>query len=73
MKQHVEELLARIQALQEEVEEEYRQKREEFDRKRAELAGELLRQQRRYKVGLFRFLARTRWRVVLTAPVIYLG
>ena len=73
MKQHVEELLARIQALQEELEEEYRQKREEFDRKRAELAGELLRQQRRYKVGLFRFLFRTRWLVVLTAPVIYLG
>ena len=73
MRQHIEELLLRIQALQDEVEEEYRQKREEFERKRSELAEEFLRQQRRYKVGLFRFLRRTRFLVVLTAPVIYLG
>jgi len=73
MKQQLDELLARIRALQEEVEEEYRQRREEFDRKRLELAEELARQQRRYKIGLFRFLIRTRLLVVLTAPIIYLG
>lgn len=73
MKQHLDELLARIRVLQEEVEDEYRQKREEFEQKRLELAEELLRQQRRYKIGLLRFLARTRLLVVLTAPVIYLG
>lgn len=60
MKQHIDELLARIQALQDEVEEEYRRKREEFERKRSELAEEFLRQQHRYRVGLFRFLRRTR-------------
>ncbi len=73
MGQRLDELLARIRALQEEVEEEYRQRREEFERRRLELAEELLRQQRRYKIGLFRFLRRTRLLVALTAPVIYLG
>lgn len=73
MKQTLNELLLRIQTLQEDVEEEYRQRREEFDRRRAELAGELLRQQRRYKVGLLRFVVRTRLLVALTAPLIYLG
>jgi hypothetical protein len=73
LKQHIEELLLRIQVLQDEVEEEYRRKREEFEQKRLELAEEFLRQQRRYKIGLFRFLRRTRLLVALTAPVIYLG
>ena len=56
MKQHLEELLARIRVLQEEVEESYREAREEWERKRKELAGELLRYQRDYKVGLWRFI-----------------
>ena len=73
MKQQLDELIARIASLQEEIEEEYRQRREDFERRRRELAGELLRQQRRYKVNLFRFLRRTRLLVALTAPVIYLG
>jgi hypothetical protein len=73
MKEHLDELLARIGALQDEVEDIYRQAREELDAKRARLAAEFLRQQRRHKVGLLRFLARSRPLVVLTAPVIYLG
>lgn len=73
MKQHLEELLARIRALQEEVEEAYRQAREELDRQRRELAGEFLRRQREYKVGLLRFIIQARPLVLLTAPVIYAG
>lgn len=73
MKQHIDELLARIEALQNELEEEYRKTREEWTQKKAELADEFLRQQRRYKTGLFRFLIRSRLLVVLTAPVIYAG
>ena len=73
MKQHIDELLARIDALQNELEEEYRKTREEWTQKKAELADEFLRQQRRYKTGLFRFLIRSRLLVVLTAPVIYAG
>lgn len=73
MKQQLEELLVRIRALQEEVEDSYRERREEWERMRLELAGELRRRQRRYKIGLWRFLAGARLQVVLTAPVIYLG
>ena len=73
MKKHIDELLQRIQSLQEELEEEYRKRREDLDENRAQLAEEFLRTQRRYKMGLFRFLFRSRFLVVLTAPVIYAG
>jgi hypothetical protein len=55
MKQHIDELLARIETLQNELEEEYRQAREDWEQRKQELADEFLRQQRRYKTGLFRF------------------
>lgn len=73
MKQSLEDLLERIRVLQEEVEEEYRLRREEWERRRIELAGDFLRQQRRYKIGLLRFWRRSRLLVLLSAPVIYLG
>lgn len=73
MKQHLDELLERIRLLQDEVEEEYQKTRENLAQRRAQLAEEFLRQQRRYKTGLFRFLLRTRLLVALTAPVIYFG
>lgn len=73
MKPQIDELLARIAALQNDLEEEYRKAREDWAQKKADLAEEFLRQQRRYKTGLFRFLLRSRWPVILTAPVIYAG
>ena len=73
MKQHIDELLARIETLQNELEEEYRQAREDWEQRKQELADEFLRQQRRYKTGLFRFLLRSRLLVILSAPVIYAG
>ena len=73
MKSHIDELLARIAALQEELDEEYRKARDDWARKKLELAEELARQQRRYKTGLFRFVIRSRLLVILTAPVIYAG
>ena len=69
----IEELLARIRELQDQLEEEYRQTREDWATRKAELAGEFARQQRRYKTSLFRFLIRSRLLVLLTAPVIYAG
>jgi hypothetical protein len=69
----IDELLARIRSLQDELEEEYRKARDEFGQKRARLADELLRQQREYKIGLFSVLARTRPLVALTAPLVYAG
>ncbi len=73
MKQHIDDLLARIETLQNELEEEYRRAREDWEQKKQELADELLRHQRRYKTGLFRFLLRSRLLVILSAPVIYAG
>ena len=69
----IDELLERIQALQEQLEDEYRQSRETLQDKQRQLAEEVQRQQRRYKIGLFRFLLRSRLLVMLSAPVIYLG
>lgn len=73
MTTHIDELLARIHELENQLEEEYRKTREGWEQRRQELAEEFLRQQRRYKTGLFRFLLRTRLLVALTAPVIYAG
>lgn len=70
---HVEELLERIRALQEQLEDEYRQSHEALEERQRLLAEEVLRQQRRYKIGLFRFLLKSRLLVMLSAPVIYLG
>ena len=73
MNKNIDELLARIHALQDELEDEYRRTREEWAERKLELAEELQRQQRRYKTGLFRFLRHSRLPVALTAPVIYAG
>lgn len=73
MKQRIDELLSRIRALEDELDEEYRQARDNWAARKAELAEEFARQQRRYKTGLFRFLIRSRLLVILTAPVIYAG
>lgn len=73
MNRNIDELVARIRELQDELEDEYRRTRDEWAEKKLQLAEELLRQQRRYKTGLFRFLLRSRLLVALTAPVIYAG
>lgn len=73
MREHIDELLARIRQLESEIEEDYRSRRDEFDARRRQLAGDFLAQQRRYRTGLFRFLRDARALVVLTAPLIYLG
>ena len=71
MNKNIDELLVRIHALQDELEDEYRRAREEWAERKLELAEELQRQQRRYKTGLFHFLRHSRLPVALTAPVIY--
>lgn len=73
IKNNLNDLLARIQTLQEDVEEEYRKAREELQEKQAKLAEDFLRQQKRYKIGLFRFLLRSNLLDIITAPVIYAG
>ena len=69
----IEELLARMRALEEQLEQAYSQHRETFERQRAAMAERFLELQKRQKVGLWRYLRRSRWSVILTAPLIYSG
>jgi hypothetical protein len=73
MKEHIDELLARIRVLEAEIEDEYHKSLEAFEIRRAQLADDFIRQQRRYKGSLLQFLLRTRPLIALTAPIIYLG
>ena len=73
MTPNIEELLARIRALQDEVEQQYAQLRAEYARRREALAERFLELQRRQKIGLWRYLRESRLSVVLTAPIIYSG
>lgn len=77
MNQRIDDLIRKMKELEEELEEEYRQKRESFDfiikEKRVRFAEEVARQQRRLKSGVVRYLLESRFLNVLTAPVIYSG
>jgi len=73
LKNNLNDLLARIRSLQEDIEEEYRRAREDLQEKQAALADEFLHQQKRYKIGLFRFIARSNLLVIITAPIVYSG
>lgn len=77
MTHQIDELIRRIKELQEELETEFKQKREEFqfviEKKRIRFAEEVARQQRRLKTGLFRYLIEARPLNILTAPIIYAG
>jgi hypothetical protein len=69
----IEDLLGRIQTLEDEVEREYSELRAQWAQQREHLAEQFLDLQRQHKVGLWRYLRSSRWTVVLTAPVIYSG
>ena len=73
MAPNIEELLARIRALQDEIEQQYAELRAEYARRREALAGRFVELQRRHKVGLWRYLREARLAVALTAPLIYSG
>ncbi len=77
MPQTIDDLIRRIKELQEELEVEFKKKRDEFEfiieKKRVRFAEEVARQQRRLKIGWFRYLIKSRPLNVLTAPVIYAG
>lgn len=77
MPQQIDELIRRIRELQEELENEFRLKREEIhfviEEKRVMFAEEVARQQRRLRTGIFRYIIEARPLNILTAPVIYSG
>lgn len=77
MPSSVDELLARMRALEEELQAELARKRQEIafviEDRRVRFAQEVLAHQRLHRVGLWRFLRASRLAVVLTAPLIYAG
>jgi len=77
MTHRIDELIAMIKELQEEIEVEFQKKREDFlvvvDKKRHRFIAEVAREQRRFKKGLFRYLMEARLLNILTAPLIYSG
>ena len=77
MNLQIDELIQRIRTLEDELEGELKKRRDEFqfifDEKRVRFAEEVAKQQRRFRTGLFRYLAQSRPLNVLTAPIIYIG
>jgi hypothetical protein len=73
----IEELIEAVRALEKELEEEFRRKREEFrftvEARRIRFGEDLVLQQRRLKVGVARYLREARPQVVLVVPIIYVG
>ena len=77
MNHKIDELIAKMKGIEEELEREFRRKRERFrfevvDR-RIRFAEEVARQQLRFKTGLVRYFAEARIANILTAPLIYAG
>jgi hypothetical protein len=77
MNSHLDELLARMHHLEEELQAELTRRREAIEfvvrDRRVQFAAEVQRLQREQRVGLWRFLRGSRWVVLATAPVIYAG
>jgi len=77
MTNQIDELIQRIRELQEELEIEFKKKRDEFgfiiEEKRVRFAEEVARQQRRLKTGWLRYVIEARPQNILTAPIIYAG
>lgn len=73
MSSRIEELQHHIHALQEQLEDEYDRLRKEFAQQRETLAHRFLETQLRHKVGLWRYVTRSRLPVLLTAFPVYSG
>ena len=75
MNPKINELLERIKALEEELQQEIATRQAELrfrlDHHRVRFEREVLSRHRQLKIGLLRYLAGTSWRHLLSAPVIY--
>ena len=75
MNPKISELLARIQQMELEIEQEMQQRRAElqadFEEKRVKFEYEVLEQQRRFKTGVIKYMLSADLLSILTAPVIY--
>lgn len=77
MNQNISDLVDRIKALQEELEQEFGRRREEFqfiiENRRIRFAEEMIGLHKRLKTGMARYLLDANMLNILTAPVIYAG
>lgn len=77
MNSKINELIERMQELEEELEVEYRKKREKFHfiirEKRVLFAEEIASQQRKFKSGVVRYILGARLVNIVTAPIVYTG
>lgn len=77
MSHRIDDLLRRMKGLEEELEREFRERREDYRvlvaDKRIRFAEEAARQQLRLKTSLVRYFAEARLANILTAPLIYAG
>ncbi|MGD0274727.1 MAG: hypothetical protein ABSB79_01520 [Syntrophales bacterium] len=77
MNSRMDELIDRIKSLEEELENEYAKKREQFhftiEEKRIRFAEEVIRFQKQFKTGVLRYVIEGHPLNLLTAPVIYSG
>jgi hypothetical protein len=75
MNPKIDDLVARIRSLEEEIESELHHRRllwqTEFERGKIHFQHEILEQQRRFKTGLLNYLLSTPLSKMLTAPIIY--
>lgn len=75
MNPKIKELLKRIRQIQDEIEQEMARRRAElhtdFENRRIRFEREVLEQQRRFKMGLFKYLRQAKLRNVISAPIIY--
>ena len=75
MDPRISELVARIRRIEEEIEQELKRRREElhadFENRRIRFEGEVLEQQRRFKMGLLNYILGAELRHVATVPFIF--
>jgi len=75
MDPHISEFMARIRELETRIEQEAQERRQQwqadFEARKVRFEAEVLAQQRRFKMGLLRYVLGADWRSVLSVPFIY--
>jgi acyl dehydratase len=75
MSDNIGDFVKRIQALEAQIEEEFQKRRAQlqadFENRKVQFEAEVLAQQRRFKLGILKYLVTADWRHVLTVPFIY--
>ena len=75
MDPHIGEFMARIRELEQRIEQEAQERRQQwqadFESRKVRFEAEVLAQQKRFRMGLMRYVLSADWRSVLSVPFIY--